>query len=260
MPDSILIEQQGALANVILNRPRSHNALTAGMIGALRETFEQLAHSDTVRVIVLRGRGRSFCAGADLRGMLAAAEATFEENVAGSEAIFDLMDSVDRCPIPIVAGIQGAAIGGGAGLVSCCDIVVAVADTIFAFSEARLGIVPAVISPFVVAKMDAGAVRELFLTGERFTAQRAQKAGLVQHVVDDEAALDEMIKERVQQLLQAAPGAQAAVKELLREIGRRSRSELRSYTSELIARRRASDEGREGMGAFLEKRPPWWQE
>lgn len=259
MEDAILIERAGAVASVILNRPRNHNALTPEMIVELRDIFNQLGSDDGVRVIILRGRGRSFCAGADLGSMRAAAEFTFDENVADGQAIFDLMAAVDSCPKAVVAAVKGAAIGGGAGLVSCCDVTVAVSDTIFAFSEVRLGLAPAVISPFVVAKIGAGAARELFLTGERFTAQRARRDGLVQHVVDDEAALEATVEERVGQLLQAAPGAQAAVKGLIHELGLRPHGELRAYTSELIARRRASEEGREGMSAFLEKRKPWWQ-
>lgn len=259
MEDDILIERAGAVASVVLNRPRNHNALTPEMIVELRQIFEQLGSDDDVRLIVLRGRGRSFCAGADLGSMRAAAEFTFEENVADGQAIFDLMAAVDGCPKPVVAAVQGAAIGGGAGLVSCCDIAIAVSDTIFAFSEVRLGLAPAVISPFVVPKIGAGSARELFLTGERFSAERAQRDGLIQHVVQDEAALEITVEDRVAQLLQAAPGAQAAVKEMIRELGLRPRESLGAYTSELIARRRAGEEGREGMNAFLEKRKPWWQ-
>lgn len=259
MEGDILIERAGAVASAILNRPGSHNALTPEMIVELRHIFEQLGSDESVRVIVLRGRGRSFCAGADLSSMRAAAEFTFEENVADGQAIFDLMAAVDGCPKPVVAAVKGAAIGGGAGLVSCCDVTVAVADTIFAFSEVRLGLAPAVISPFVVAKIGAGAARELFLTGERFSAERAQREGLIQHMVQDEASLEAMVDDRVAQLLQAAPGAQAAVKNLIRELGLRPRESLREYTSELIARRRAGEEGREGMNAFLEKRKPRWE-
>lgn len=259
MSEHILIEHEPGVAWVTLNRPQSHNALTPEMIVALREHFEAFAKDESIRVIVLRGAGRSFCAGADLGAMRAAAEFSFDENVADGEAIFDLMQAVANCPKAVVAAVQGAAIGGGAGLVSCSDISVAVRGTVFAFSEVRLGIVPAVISPFVTRKMSAGAVRELFLTGERFDAARAKEAGLVQHVVADMAALEAAVADRVAQLLQAAPGAQAAVKQLLREVGGLSTAEAREVTSELIARRRASSEGREGMSAFLEKRKPWWQ-
>lgn len=252
------IQQVGPVATVRLNRPESHNALTPLMIEELTAAFGDLGERQTVRVIVLTGNGRSFCAGADLGMMRAAADYTFEENLADGEAIFDLMWAVDSCPKPVVGRINGAAIGGGAGLTACCDITVAVDRAKFAFSEVRLGIVPAVISPFVVAKIGSANSRELFLTGELFTAQRAAQVGLVQHVVD-EASLDEMVDERVQQLLMGAPGAQSDAKKLVRIVANESKAEMRDFTADLIAQRRAGEEGREGMSAFLEKRKPKWQ-
>lgn len=259
MSEFISLQQAGPVLTVALNRPDSHNALSVAMIQALLETFRALEERDDVRVVVLTGNGRSFCAGADLHAMRAAADYTFAQNVADGQAIFDLMLAVDSCTKPVVCRVNGAAIGGGAGLVSCCDVVVAAENAIFAFSETRLGIVPAVISPFVLAKIGVANGRELFLTGERFSAQRAREVGLVQHVTPAEA-LDEKVAERVNQLLQAAPGAQTAVKDLIRDVAYQPKEALRSYTSDFIARRRASDEGREGMSAFLEKRRPWWQE
>lgn len=260
MPHIIEIRREGAIVTVALNRPQNHNALTPQMIGELTAAFHDLAGDDGVRVVVLTGNGRSFCAGADLSSMRAAADYTFDENLAGGEAIFDLMLAVDRCPRPVVARVNGAAIGGGVGLASCCDIVVAVERAVFALSEVRLGILPAVISPFVLARIGPGAARQLFLTGERFSAERALQLGLVDHVAAGEAALDETVAERVAALLQGAPGAQAAAKELIRTVAFRPKEAMRAYTSELIARRRASGEGREGMSAFLEKRKPSWQE
>lgn len=260
MMEEIYCTKEGGIAHVVLNRPRRHNALTPEIIRDLRLTFLRLGDDDTVRAIVIRGIGKSFCAGADLGSMRAAADYSFEENVADGEAIFDLMDAVNRCPKPVVARVTGAAIGGGAGLVCCSDIALATADTVFAFSETRLGIVPAVISPFVVSRIGQSAARELFLTGERFSAARAFADGLIHYVLPDEESLDEQVEGRVRQLLQAAPGAQATVKALLREVAGEPHDALRAYTSKLIAQRRASDEGREGMNAFLEKRKPWWQE
>lgn len=258
MTDAILIDLTDAVMTVRLNRPESHNALTPGMVIDLTTLFLSLAERDDVRVVVLTGNGRSFCAGADLGAMRAAADFSYEENVADGEAIFDLMNAIDRCPHPTVARVNGAAIGGGAGLISCCDIVVAVDRAVFAFSETRLGIVPAVISPFVLAKIGPAHARELFLTGERFDAGRALQAGLVQHVTTPDE-LDEMVDNRVQQLLQCAPGAQAAAKRLIHAVAYHSTDSVREFTTNLIAERRASDEGREGMSAFLEKRLPWWQ-
>ena len=258
--------QEGAVVTLALNRPESHNAFTPEMMATLHELLAKAADRDDVRVIVLTGNGRSFCAGADLAFMRAAADYTFEQNVADGQAIFDLMRAVDECPKPVVGRINGAAIGGGTGLVSCCDIVVAVERATFGFSEVRLGIVPAVISPFVLAKIGPGNGRQYFLTGERFKATEARQMGLVHHVVADEAALDAKVAERVEQLLQAAPGAQAAAKALIRNVAYqektavRTHTTVRAHTAELIAQRRASDEGKEGMSAFLEKRLPWWQE
>ena len=211
------------------------------------------------RVVVLTGNGRSFCAGGDLNSMRAASDFNFAENVRDGEAIFDLMLAVDSCPKPVIGRVNGAAIGGGVGLVSCCDIVVAVERAKFGFSETRLGIVPAVISPFVIAKIGAPQARELFLTGERFDAHRAQQLGLVNYVVAEEE-LDAKVQERVEQLLQAAPRAQTAAKELIRTVTHQPKEAMREYTATLIARLRASEEGKEGMSAFLEKRKPSWQE
>lgn len=259
MSDGIAVREEEAVLTIALDRPQSHNAMNPAMIAGLATAFAAAAR-DTVRVVVLTGNGRSFCAGADLSFMRAAADYTFEDNVQDAEAIFDLMRTVDEFPKPVVGRINGAAIGGGLGLVACCDITVAAARAKFGLSEVRLGIVPAVISPFVLAKIGVGNGRELFLTGERFDAARAQQIGLVQHVAADEAALDAIVQERVSQLLQAAPGAQAAAKELIRTVAYQQKAAVRTYTANLIARRRASEEGKEGMSSFLQKRKPRWQE
>lgn len=249
----------GGVLTVTLNRPDQHNAMNPAIMTGLTRIFGDVARRDEVRVVVLTGEGRSFCAGADLAFMRAAADYTYDQNVADGQAIFDLMLALDHCPRPVVGRVNGPAIGGGVGLVSCCDIVVAAERATFGFSETRLGIVPAVISPFVLSRIGPSHARELFLTGERFDARRAQAIGLVHYVVTEEA-LDAVVAERVAQLLQAAPGAQAAAKELIHTVSFRPKESLREYTAETIARRRASDEGREGMSAFLEKRRPWWTE
>jgi methylglutaconyl-CoA hydratase len=257
--DEVEFTQEGSVLMVALNRPDVHNAMTPTMIGALTAVFQTISSREDVRVVVLTGNGRSFCAGADLSFMRAAADYTFAENVQDGEAIFDLMLMIDQCPKPVIGRVNGAAIGGGVGLVSCCDIVVAVERAKFGFSETRLGIVPAVISPFVLAKIGARNGRELFLTGERFDVHYAQKIGLVNHVVA-ESELDSKVAERITQLLQAAPGAQAAAKNLIRQVAWQPKEDAREYTANLIAQRRDSDEGREGMSAFLQKRKPWWQD
>jgi methylglutaconyl-CoA hydratase len=246
------------VATVTLNRPKVHNALNPALIEALSAVFHELEQRDDIRTIVLTGSGRSFCAGADLEFMKAAADYSLSENVADGQAIFDLMLTIDSCPKPVIGRINGAAIGGGVGLVSCCDIVVAVEGAKFGFSEVRLGLVPAVISPFVLAKIGVPRARELFLTGERFDAQYARSVGLVNHVVANEAELDALVQECVSLLAQGAPGAQSAAKQLIRDVAYQPKPTVRDYTAELIANLRAGREGREGMEAFLQKRQPNW--
>ncbi len=256
---TITVDIDGPIATVTLSRAEQHNAFNPDMVNALTESFGQLGRSKDVRVIILTGSGRSFCAGADLNSMKTAAENTYEDNLADAEAIYDLMFAINNCPHPVVGRINGAAIGGGVGLVSCCDIVVAVDRARFALSEVRLGLVPAVISPFVLAKIGSNNARELFLTGERISAKRAREIGLVDHVVD-EPHLDERIRERVLELLKSAPGAVTSAKQLIAMVTGRSEADHRTYTTRLIAERRSSPEGREGMSAFLEKREPWWRD
>jgi methylglutaconyl-CoA hydratase len=229
------------------------------MIAELTDLFRTVDKRKDVRSVVLTGQGRTFCAGADLAMMQAAAESDFEQNVAEGELIFNLMMAIDRCPLPVGGRINGSAIGGGAGIVSCCDIVIAVDQAKFSFSEARLGLVPAVISPFVIAKIGQTNARELFLTGERFDARHAQRIGLVHHVVNEEN-LDDTVAQRLAELKMAAPGAQAAVKEIIQKTAGLHNPNRGSELAEIIANHRKSAEGREGMNAFLEKRLPWWQE
>lgn len=255
---SLLFAQEGAVVTVTLNRPASHNALSQRMIRELTEFFRHGTRRENARIVILTGNGRSFCAGADLSMMQAASKATFEENVSGANAIFDLMSAIDGCPLPVVGRINGAAIGGGAGLVSCCDVVVAVERARFGFSETRIGLVPAVISPFVLAKIGASHGRETFLTGELFDAYHARDIGLVHYVVAEEL-LDEIIAERVEALLMAAPGAQEDAKALIRAVDGSAPEAVRDFTTRLMASRRADAEGQEGMAAFLEKRKPDWR-
>jgi len=257
--ETIELKQNGTVLTVAMNLPQSHNAMTPMMIAELTAVFQEINTLSDIRVVVLTGHGRPFCAGADLNFMRAAADYGYDENVADGNAIFDLMHAIDSCHKPVIGRINGAAIGGGAGLVSCCDIVVAVERAKFGFSEARLGILPAVISPFVLAKIGTGNGRELFLTGERFDAAHAQRIGLVNRVVGEDG-LDEAVAERVGQLLLAAPNAQKEGKAMISTVAHRSKAEMRDYTSGLIASRRASAEGKEGMSSFLEKRKPKWVE
>lgn len=256
--ETIQTSTDGPVVTVTLDRPDVHNAMSPQLISELTDLFNEISDRAGVRVVVLTGNGRSFCAGADVASMRAAADYDYEQNVDGSQAIFDLMLAVDRCPKPVIGRINGAAIGGGVGLVSCCDIVVAVERAKFSFSEVRLGVVPAVISPLVLSKIGAGHARRLYLTGERFDAAEAYRIGLVHHVVPEEE-LDEAVAAQIVMLLEGAPGAQSAAKELLRTVGQLPVDEQRRYTAEMLADRRASAEGREGMSAFLQKRKPDWQ-
>jgi methylglutaconyl-CoA hydratase len=247
------------VAHVVLARPEARNAFDGAMVRELRDAVASASARDEVRVIVLAGRGSAFCAGADLEWMKTVAGFAREENLADARALADLFETIDRSPKAVVACVQGAALGGGAGLVAVADVVVAEEAAQFGFTEVRLGLVPAVISPYVVRKIGVSAARELFLTGERFTAERAAAIGLVHRVVGlDE--LDAAVDERVDELLQAAPGAVAAAKALVRAVSGRPAESVRELVCQSIAERRASSEGQEGLRAFLEKRKPGWVE
>jgi len=251
------VEFAGPVARVWLNRPEARNAFDGLMVTELRQTLFDLRTVDAVRVIVLGGRGPSFCAGADLAWMKAMAGFTREENLREAQALADLFFTVYESPKPIVARVHGAALGGGAGLVAASDLPVAALGTQFGFTEVRLGILPAVISPYVIRKIGESAARELFLTGERFEAVRAAEIGLVRAAVPEED-LDAFVEGRVQQLLEAGPRAVAEAKALIREVAFRRVEDVQVYTVERIAEVRISPEGQEGMRAFLEKRKPGW--
>ena len=251
------VELAGPVARVWLNRPDVRNAFDGLMVTELRKTLFDLRTVDAIRVVVLGGRGPSFCAGADLQWMKAMAAFTREENLREAQALADLFFTVYESPKPIVARVHGAALGGGAGLVAACDIPVAALGTQFGFTEVRLGILPAVISPYVIGKIGESAARELFLTGERFEAVRAHEIGLVRAAVPEED-LDAAVEGRVQELLQAGPRAIAEAKALIREVAFRRVEDVQRYTVERIADVRTSSEGQEGMRAFLQKRKPGW--
>jgi methylglutaconyl-CoA hydratase len=251
------VELAGPVARVWLNRPEARNAFDGLMVTELRKTLFDLRTVDAVRVIVLGGRGPSFCAGADLTWMKAMAGFSREENLREAQALADLFFTVYESPKPIVARVHGAALGGGAGLVAASDLPVAALGTTFGFTEVRLGILPAVISPYVIRKIGESAARELFLTGERFEAVRAAEIGLVRAAVPEED-LDAFVEGRVQELLAAGPRAVAEAKALIREVAFRRVEDVQVYTVERIAEIRISPEGQEGMRAFLEKRKPGW--
>ena len=255
--ERLQVEVDGAVARVWLNRPEQRNAFDGRMVTELRQTLFELGTRDDVRVIVLGGRGKAFCAGADLEWMQALAGFSREENLAEAQSLADLFFTVYNSPKPVVARVHGAALGGGAGLVAACDIAVAALGTQFGFTEVRLGLLPAVISPYVLGKIGESAARELILTGERFEAVRAQEIGLVRAAVP-EGDLDAAVDGRVRELQIGGPRALAEAKALIREVSWRRVEDIQRYTVERIAEVRAGEEGREGMRAFLEKRKPRW--
>jgi methylglutaconyl-CoA hydratase len=248
----------GPIATVALARPEARNALNAALIQELTRCFEELAEEEEVRVVVLTGEGPSFCAGADIGYMRDTAGFSYEENLEDARRLAEMFQAVDDLPKPVVAKVKGSAIGGGVGLVAVADVAVAEEGTRFAFSEVRLGIAPATIAPFVARKIGHSRARALFLTGERFDADRAREIGLVHEVVP-EGELDTAVQEVVAQLLQGGPAAQAAIKELLRQIEATEPMEALGIMTQLIAELRVGEEGQEGLGAFLEKREPYWR-
>jgi methylglutaconyl-CoA hydratase len=251
------VQFDGPVARIWLNRPEVRNAFDGLTVTELRKTLFDLRTVDAVRVVVLGGRGPAFCAGADLTWMKAMAAFSRDDNLREAQALADLFFTVYESPKPIVARVHGAALGGGAGLVAACDIPVAALGTQFGFTEVRLGIIPAVISPYVLRKIGESAARELFLTGERFEAVKACEIGLIRSAVP-EGDLDAAIDERVQELLKAGPRAVAEAKALIREVAWRRVEDVQRYVVEAIADIRTSPEGQDGMRAFLEKRKPGW--
>jgi len=252
---TIQIQKQDRVAHVVMTRPEKHNAFNPSLIEELRTSFEELGQDDQVRVIVLSGEGKSFSAGADLDWMKGQGEAGFEENLASSQRMGQLFRTIDQCPKPVVAKIQGAALGGGAGLVCSADIAIAGPKALFGFTEVRLGLVAAVISPFVVRRLGYSVAREKMLTGERFGTEEAFRIGMVHQATED---LDEAVNATVTRLLKGSTQAQAESKKLLREIWDLPEQEQLETAARYIAEARASVDGKEGLTAFFEKRKPDW--
>ncbi|HEY9180632.1 MAG TPA: enoyl-CoA hydratase-related protein [Candidatus Baltobacteraceae bacterium] len=247
----------GPVAEVRLNRPDVRNAFNAELIAALTAEFTALGQDERVRAIVLSGEGKVFCGGADINWMRASLDLTYEQNVADAQAMSDMFRAIDRCPKPVIGRIHGAALGGGAGLAAVCDIVIASADAIFGFTEVKLGIIPAVISPFVLRKIGVSHARALFLTGERFDAKRAMHIGLVHEVVVADT-LDVCIERVTNEIATAGPAAVAAAKALVPAVRDASYDESRDLTARAIAAQRTTPEGQEGLRAFLERRKAGW--
>jgi methylglutaconyl-CoA hydratase len=241
------IERERDVLRVTLARPERRNAFDAELIAELTEAFADVGDA---RAVVLAGDGDTFCAGADIEWQRAAIDLSFEENIEDALRLYRMLETIDSCPAPVVARIQGYCLGGGCGLASCADVAIGGEDAVFGFSEVKLGIVAAVISPFALARIGPGAARRYFLTGERFGAEVAQRIGLVHEIAP---ALDEAVERAVAELLGAGPNAVREAKRMIRAGPRDGKS-----LAELAARMRTSEEGQDGLRAFLERRKPGW--
>jgi methylglutaconyl-CoA hydratase len=256
--DMLQTDVKDGVATVRMNRPDVHNAFDDALIAALTVELRRLDASSEARVIVLAANGKSFSAGADLGWMQRMATYSREDNLRDAMALAALMHTLDGMRKPTIARVQGAAFGGGVGLVACCDIAIAGTEATFSLSEVRLGLIPSVISPYVIAAIGERAARRYFLTAERFDAAEARRIGLVHEVVDG-AALDEAVAGMAAQLLKGGPQALAAAKKLIADVSRRPMGdELSAETARRIAAIRVEREGKEGLAAFLEKRKPDW--
>ena len=250
----------GVVARVTLARPEVHNAFDAALIGELRTTFAALAREGPaqLRAVVLAGDGPSFCTGADLAWMRAAVALDTEANEQDAMAMADMFEALDTCPVPVIARVHGAALGGGMGLCAVADLVIAESGTRFGFTETRLGMLPAVISPFVIAKIGESQARALFPGGRRFDATRAARIGLVHEIVEGTTALDAAVEAAVADVLAAGPTAARAAKAIVREVRGLGHGSAKWHTARVIARQRTSAEAQEGIRAFSEKRRPTW--
>ncbi|HEX9982250.1 MAG TPA: enoyl-CoA hydratase-related protein [Thermoanaerobaculia bacterium] len=255
--NTLLVEEAEGILSVTLNRPDVHNAFNEELIAEAVQLFSGLDDSKA-RAVVLRGTGPNFCAGADLNWMSRMVSYTREQNIRDSSQLAKMYALINECPLPVIGRIQGAAIGGGVGLVSVCDIAIATRDAKFGLSEVKLGILPAVISPYVIGKIGQSHARALFLTGERFDAERALRIGLVHRLADDADALDAALADTIKQLRSSGPEAVRECKKLIAHVASHDAIDAIPYTIDAIATRRVSAEGQAGMGAFLKKeKAPW---
>lgn len=258
MADFVRVETANGVAKVTLSRSELHNAFNEVMIRELNEAFASFNKDPEVRVVLLQGEGKSFCAGADLNWMKKMVDYTFEQNVEDAQALAKMLRKIYDCPKPVIARIHGPAFGGGVGLIAACDIAVSTETATFCLSEVKLGLLPAVISPFVLKKIGESAARRYFLTAERFSAQEALRIGLICEVVPDEAALDAKIESLLSALKANGPESISHCKVLIEKVTHFDWDRAIDITTKMIAERRASGEGQEGMRAFLEKKPPSW--
>jgi len=258
MTDTLQISRDGPVARVFLNRPDVRNAFNDGVIAELTAAFAGFAADDTLRAVVLGGHGKAFCAGADLSWMRAMADYTWEQNRTDAQGLADMLHAIWSCPVPVIGRVHGDCYAGGVGLAAVCDILVAAEGVNFCLSEAKLGLLPATIGPYVVKALGEQASRRYFTTAERFDAARAHALGFVHEVVPTDA-LDAKVDELVAALVANGPSAVRACKKLVQDVaGRAIDGGLRAETAKRIADIRASAEGKEGVQAFLNKRKPSW--
>lgn len=252
---------RGVVARVTLARPEVHNAFDAELIREVTRIFRQLSREPAgeLRAVVLAGDGPSFSAGADVNWMRASLELDREANEQDAMKLVEMLDAIDTCPVPVIARVHGAALGGGMGLCAVSDLVIAETGTRFGFTETRLGILPAVVAPFVIAKIGETHARALFPGGRRFDATRALRIGLVHEVVEGDGALDRAVENAVADVLAAGPTAARAAKSMVREVRGLPHDSTRWHTARRTAAQRTSPEGQEGLRAFLEKRQPAWR-
>ncbi len=255
--DTIIYERRGQVAWVTLNRPEVHNAFNVKMIEEITEAVHRVKEDGTVRIVVLTGSGKSFCAGADLNWLREIVDYSFKQNLEESRALADVLFQLYVLPKPTIAMVNGAAIGGGTGFLSACDMAVATEEAQFGLSEVKIGLVPAAISPYVIRKIGESKAREYFLTGKRISAGKAQEIGLVNEVVPLEK-LSESMDSLIEDLLTSGPEAMAGCKELLMRTSNARIEDVKEFTANMIACLRVSKEGQEGMSSFLEKRKPNW--
>lgn len=255
------IETNAAVATVTLDRPEVHNAFNDELIARISHCFEELGKDPAIRVIVLRSTGKSFSAGGDLNWMKRAATYTPDENLRDARAGAEMFLTVAQCPKLVIARVHARALGGGAGLVAACDIAVAVNSAEFGFTESKIGLLPGIIGPFLIARIGMANAREYFLTGERFSAARAKEIGLIQYVEPDEAAMDRLIDSKIAEAMTASPASIAAAKELIFKIANRPIDSVLDVAAVSIADARISADGRAGVEAFLTRsKPPWVRE
>ena len=249
------IDEKGVLT-ITLNKPEIHNAFDDQMLAELTDSLIRNKSNEKIRILVIRSNGKSFCAGADLNWMKSMKDYSFEENVEDSKKLANFFDELNSFPTPTISVMQGHAFGGALGILGASDFVIAVKTAKLCFSEAKLGLIPAVISPFVISKLGAARLRELFLSAKLFNAEEAYRFGLVSDLVDSPDQLEQRLTSLIEQILALGPTAVKKSKELIFHIDSKSTKECLEYTTKLIANQRISSEGQEGMSALLEKRTP----